>query len=126
MVLEVPREPIHDPTLAAGTPNNMVRLDGLGRLPALDGSLLFNLPGGSGSEPVVSEDQAPLSNGQTVFSLSNQPKSADAIWITFNRSFLVKDKDYTVSGGTNQTVTFTAFAPAVKTTDEIRIYYQRL
>jgi len=81
-------------------------------------------PGPSGGGDVQSEVQV-LANGQTVFNLLLAAKSAEAIWVIFNRATLIRGVDYTVSGGTFQTITFSGTAPPVLTTDSIIIYYQK-
>ena len=55
------------------TANKIVKLDGTGKLPAVDGSQLLNLPGGGGSFDPLAAENAFLPDSQLKISSSNAP-----------------------------------------------------
>ena len=84
------------------TAGKMIVLDGSARLPALDGSQLFNVATGPAD---ITADSFTGNNSTTAFTITTAPAAADDLLVTINGLIQRPTTDYTVSG---TTLTFTS------------------
>ena len=84
------------------TAGKMIVLDGLARLPAVDGSQLFNVATGPAD---ITADSFTGDNSTTAFTITTAPAAADDLLVTINGLIQRPTTDYTVSG---TTLTFTS------------------
>lgn len=84
------------------TAGKMIVLDGSARLPAVDGSQLFNVATGPAD---ITADSFTGNNSTTAFTITTAPAAADDLLVTINGLIQRPTADYTVSG---TTLTFTS------------------
>ena len=84
------------------TAGKMIVLDGSARLPAVDGSQLFNVATGPAD---ITADSFTGDNSTTAFTITTAPAAADDLLVTINGLIQRPTTDYTVSG---TTLTFTS------------------
>ncbi len=85
------------------------------------GSITINVTGGSGSDPATQKQEtiAVSGNGQTAFTLTEDPLDATAVEMFINGLKQAYGTDYTVSG---TTVTYSG-SPSTLTTDTVEFWY---
>jgi len=84
------------------TAGKIIVLDGSARLPAVDGSQLFNVATGPAD---ITADSFTGNNSTTAFTITTAPAAADDLLVTINGLIQRPTTDYTVSG---TTLTFTS------------------